>query len=152
MRIAAGVLLIIAAVFNGCEGAAYSFVGTVASGAGDFADEMNKAAEEAGGTTSAEAAEAAEAISSGGTMYMIYGLFLLLVFGLQIGAGVVLFMQKAKGFVIVTAVLSIIAGGLSFYTTSTLPGGSFFSITGVLGILAAIFAFLGAGQYEEGAA
>lgn len=147
MRIAAGVLLIIVGIMNGLAGMGYAAAG----GGGELAV---KAAEEAVKTaTTPEAKKQAEAnlktikegtgeAKTGGMA--IFGIFLIVMLGLQIAGAVCLFTQKAAKFVLIVAVLGLVAefGGLAF--------GVKFGITNILGIVAAVLAFLGAKSYMAG--
>ena len=111
MRIAAGVLLILVALLNGCAGAGVTILGGAASAIGAAAEE---AAENTTTTTTegAEAAagveDAANELQSAGGMIMLLGVSLLVLFGLQIAASVCLFTSKAAKFIIIVGVLGII--------------------------------------------
>lgn len=128
MRIAAGVLLIIVAVINLIAGGGYLLGGAVASGVG-----------EASSQTATEASEQqdAEKAKTAGTTLKAFGGFLFLVTGLQIAGAVMLFKRKARMFVLVTAILTLAAeaGGIGLLR---------FGVLNVPGIVAGIFALLGA--------
>lgn len=155
MRIAAGVLLILAGVFNGCAGTGYAFGGAAGAAVVEGADALGKAAlEEAAKSGDAEAVKAAEAMAelnantgdakaaAGGMM--LFGFFLLVMLGLQIAGGVVLFMSKAAKFVLVVGGLGILAelGGMAF--------GVPFGLTNILGIVGSVLAILAAKAYADG--
>src|SRR5262245_17930416 len=113
MRIAAGIVLIVAALINGCAGVGYAGVGAGASILGkagtSLQAEVDKAAAQQGSQMSAkdkaEFDKAMNKVQAAGGGLMIFGIFLFVMLGLQIGAAVVLFMQKAKGYVIIVAAL-----------------------------------------------
>jgi hypothetical protein len=95
MRIAAGVLIIIAAVLDLFGGATLTiFGGAVAGGSTLVKDAIQKAAQE---TKDPEAIRKAQTITTGGQAIgggmMAYGLFLLVMGGLCIAAAVVLFRE-----------------------------------------------------------
>src|SRR5437867_12051680 len=109
MRIAAGIVLIVAALINGCAGVGYAGVGAGASMLGkagtSLSAEMEKAAAQQGGQgmsakDKADLEKATSKLQAAGGGLMVFGIFLFVMLGLQIGAAVVLFMQKAKGFVL----------------------------------------------------
>jgi len=158
MRIAAGVLLILAGVFNGCAGTGYAFSGAAVGAMGEGADvlaqaavEAQKNAAKAGTATTADAEAAKKAMAEiggdakamGGGM-MIFGFFLLAMLGLQIAGGVTLFMSKAAKFVMVVGGLGILAelGGLAF--------GVPFGLTNILGLVGSVLAILAAKAYADG--
>ena len=144
MRIAAGVLLIITAIFNLIGGAGYGLAG----GAGAVANEaMEQQANDPNAAAMTEEqkkalAEAKEVTENAGLLG-IFGIFLLVVGGLQIAGGVVLFMQKAANFALIVAVLGIIGelGGI-FLTT--------FGLTNIVGLVACALALVASRQYAGG--
>ena len=156
MRIAAGVLLILAGVFNGCAGTGYAFGGAAGAAVVEAGDAIGKAAiEEAAKTGDADTKAAAEAMAkanegadkakaaAGGMM--LFGLFLLVMLGLQIAGGVVLFMSKAAKFVTVVGGLGILAelGGVVAFSVP-------FGLTNTIGVVGSILAILAAKGYAGG--
>lgn len=112
MRIAAGVLIIIASIFDLFSGIGYGLLGgagAVISAAGQEMAEKTKdlKAREA-------AAKVGEVGAALGTAGMLFGFFLLAMCGLCIAAGVVLFREKAATFALVVGVLQIAAEGIGF--------------------------------------
>jgi hypothetical protein len=99
-------------------------------------EETRQAAEDAG--------RAAGAAKSMGGMLMFFGIFLLVLGGLEIAAAVLLFMAKNAMFVNVAAVLQIVASAISMGTMSV-------GIFNSLGIIVAILAFLGARSIGQAA-
>lgn len=177
MRIAAGVLLIIAAIANGLGGVKYGGAGAIgtagamgiqeagkAEGANEeqikkAVEQAKKMAEEAQkkaeASNSAEDKAKAEAAAIGllviekGPMIAAFGIFLFILLGLQIAAAVTLFMQKAAKFVMVVAVLGLLAEIIGF--TLFAPLGSL-GLFAALGMVASILAFLSAKGYAGGGA
>src|SRR5262245_61824830 len=153
MRIAAGIVLIVAALINGCAGIGYAGVGAGASMLGkagtSLSAEMEKAAAQQGSGMSAkdkaELEKATSKLQAAGGGLMVFGIFLFVMLGLQIGAAVVLFMQKAKGFVLIVAALGIIAEIVGMVLTSS------FHALGLIGIAGSVLAILAAQSYGKSA-
>ena len=149
MRIAAGILLIMAACFNGCAAVGYSFTGAVAGAAGVAAEGITDAASaelakagQGDQVAAAAAKDAAKDAQAAGGALMLFGFFLLAMVGLQIAGGVCLFTQKAKGFVTVVAILSILAELIGVGLTA-------FGLTNLIGLLGGVLAFLAAKKFGE---
>ena len=163
MRIAAGVLLIIAALFNGCVGAGLTILGGAAAVVGEAAEQAAENApagstqvtipgaqpgEQVTLTTNPEemAAAAAEAQEAGGLM-LIFGGYLVVLFGLEIAAAVLLFIRKAPGFVLVTGILGLVPLGLG------LAAGAEITVTWLIPVgisLLAIFSAAGVRRELQG--
>jgi hypothetical protein len=139
MNVAAGVLLILAAVFNGCAGGGYMMGGAASSAAGVVGSRVGDELAKDSKTSVAENAGSMKAMATTakatGVGLMAFGLFLLAMLGLQIAAAVVLFMKKAKTFIIVIAGLGILAEVIGVLLTS-------FGWTNVVGLLAGILALV----------
>jgi hypothetical protein len=152
MRIAAGIILIIAAIMNIFAGAGYVLGGGLAAGAAMVGEEAGKAlAKEAGATddeATAAAVKSAQALGEAkgaGTMLMVFGLFLWVMFVLQIVCAVFLFISKSKMFIFVVAALSIVAEIIGVVVVA-------FGWTNIFGILGGILAFIGAMSIGKDAA
>jgi hypothetical protein len=153
MRIAAGIILIIAAIINVIAGAGYVLGGGAAKITSDAVQKVGEEAIKEGGAEDADKAsrELKEATGKAGAMgtgLMAFGLFLWLMFVLQIVCAVFCFLAKAKGFIMVVGVLSIgveIAGILL-----TVFGWT--NIVGMLGGLLAIIGAMGIGKAAAPAA
>lgn len=142
MRVAAGVLLIIMAVANLFGGFAYSVGGGAMGFGGQYVEQASQQAaedsqDEATRQSAEQARDAGGAAKALGGMLMFFGIFLLVLGGLEIAGAVLLFMAKNAMFVNVVAVLQIVASAISMGTMSI-------GIFNSLGIIAAILAFLGA--------
>lgn len=148
MRYAAGVLLIIAAIFNGCAGSMYTAGGAAGAAAGMAGDKI--AAEMAKDTTVSDKDRAAamaamnQAKSAGGGL-MAFGVFLFVMLGLQIAGAVMLFIKKGKTFVLVIAGLTIVAEIVGIMLTK-------FGYANVAGLLAGALAILAARAFTAAAA
>lgn len=142
MRVAAGVLLIIMAVVNLFGGFAYSVGGGAMGFGGKYVEQSSEqwaadSQDEASRQDAEEAGRAGGAAKALGGMLLFFGIFLLVLGGLEIAGAVLLFMAKNAMFINVVAVLQIVASAISM---GTMAIGLFNS----LGIIAAILAFLGA--------
>jgi hypothetical protein len=146
MNVAAGVLLIIAAVFNIMAGCTYAVGGAVAGAAGDFGSELQKEMEAADPTLAdtefADNADTAKAVGAG---LAFWGFALFGIAGLMIGGAVCSFMKKKKGFVLATGVLAIIAEVVGIGLTA-------FGISNVVGLVAGVFVFLAIRSFPSPAA
>ena len=136
MRIAGGVLIIVVAVMNLIGGCAYIAGGALVGAAG----EVGQAVGEAGGDEAGadKVRKEGEKVADKGGKAVMFGYFKLALAGLEIAAGVVLFMGTAAMLAKVTASLEIVnvaIGGTLFFG---------FGIFSVVGIVAAILAFVGA--------
>ena len=139
MNIAAGVLLIIAAIFNVMAGCTYAVGGAIAGGMGEIAEDMandpefQEAMEEAGGDT--DSFSDASKVKAAGAGLATWGFALFGIAGVMIGGAVCAFTKKKKGFVLVTGVLAIIAEGVGIVLIG-------FGIGNIVGLLAGLFVFL----------
>lgn len=145
--------MIIMAVVNLFGGFAYTLGGGVMGAGGGFVEQAAQQAameeeDEASRQAAETAGEAAGAAKSLGGMLMFFGIFVLVLGGLEIAAGVLLFMSKSAMFVNITAALQVVASLISM-------GAMAIGIFNVFGIIVAVLAFLGArslGQSSPGAA
>lgn len=110
MRIAAGVLLILVSLGNGCLGAGVTILGGATAVVGEGVNEYANAAEGSGldAAQAAEARAAGEAVTQVGGMLALLGVGLLVLFGLQLAAAICLFVSKAAKFIMVVGGLGII--------------------------------------------
>lgn len=151
MRIAAGVLLIIVAIFNGIAGSGYALAGGATAVAQDAVkdgkamDGTELSAEQKAELEKAMKEAGANAPAAGGLA--ILGIFLLVMLGLQIAGAVTLFMSKAAGFVLIVGVLGIaaeLAGPLAFSVA--------FGVTNIIGLVASLLAIVASRGYAGKAA
>ena len=146
MRIAAGIILIIAAIGNIFGGAGYVLGGALTAGAGMVMDEVAKEAKVAGtegAISEEEAKKAQEALtevgltSGSGTFWMVFGLFLWILFILQIVGAIMLFLSKAKMFIFIVCALSVIAEVIGLINVGFVFWQLFGLVGGVLGFIGA---------------
>lgn len=147
MNIAAGVLLIIAAILNFIGGCGYAIGGAVAGGVGEMGSEFATGLEEAGegaDTGSAEIEESSEDLKATGAGLQLWGYALWVIAGLMIAGAVFLFMKSKAGFVLVTGVLALVAeiGGIVITT---------FGIMNVVGLIAGVLTILAARSFPAAA-
>jgi hypothetical protein len=160
MRIAGGVLLIIVAVINLAVGIGYLTGGAIAGGAGKLGASMTQLAEEnarkSGREMSAEEkaqiaqsqaqlAQLSEQAGSKAGMLMGFGAFLLITVGTSIAGAVQLFRRKGATFIMVAAVLVLVAEIIGAVVLK-------FGVMNIPGIVAAVLAFLGARSIGKPAA
>lgn len=161
MRIAAGVLLIIAAISNGLAGATYGLGSAATAAAGSeeaqkaLAEGFNK--QDTSKMTPEQKAQYekmkstltargnSDSLNTAAAGLGAFGIFLLLMLGLQIGGGVCLFMQKAAKYVMVVAVL-----GLAAEIIGPAVFGVNFGVMNIIGLVASVLAFLAAKGYAGG--
>lgn len=145
MRIAAGVLLIIAAVFNVMAGAGYALAGAVGEVGADAINAAAAASEGAEGVKvdTAEVDKAMGQLSGMSSGLKYFGFFLLALFVLQIVGGIFCFIRKSAMFIMIVAVLSIGAevGGIILIA---------FGWTNTIGLVAGVLAFLTAMGLKKG--
>ena len=144
MRVAAGVLLIIAAVINLFASLGYLGGGAATTGLGSMSETaIESALIEEGEMSAAEAAEAAEMTSElkgAGGMLMGMGVFLLVSVGVLITGAVFLFQSKQAKFAMGAGIMSLAAEGLGIAITS-------FGIMNLIGIVAGVLAIIAARSY-----
>jgi hypothetical protein len=84
-------------------------------------------------------------VTSFGTGLLVFGLFLWIMFVMQIVGAVFLFISKSKMFIFVVAGLSIVAEVVGIVITT-------FGWTNIFGLLGGVLAFLGAAAIGKAAA
>lgn len=155
MRIAAGVLLIIASLFNGCAGFKYGIQGGATAAADQAAGGVSNAVVEGGGQgLSAEQAEEMKkqlkdslGPDNAAAGLATLGIFLLVMFGLQIAGAVMLFIAKSAMLVLVIGVLGIAAEviGPAVYNAG-------FGMVNIFGLIASLLAIIASRTYSGKAA
>ena len=144
MRIAAGVLILVVAVMNLMGGCTYTVGGGLIGGGAQFAEDIGKEAADESGDPDAAAqleklkATTGDAKAAGGT-FLLWGVFLLVLAGLQIAAGVQLFRAKGAGLIKTAAGLEVLSDvvTVAWFGTFIMAG---------LGLVAAIMAFVSSNE------
>ena len=143
MRIAAGVLLIIAALFNLFASLGYLGGGALSTGAGSFSEAAVEAALEDPSYTMTSAQETAVAEDMSGTLkgmgglLMGTGILLLVSVGVLIAGAFFLFQRKHAKFVIGAGVLALVCEGLGMAIST-------FGIMNIVGLIGGIMAIVAA--------
>jgi len=162
MRVAAGVLLIIAAVINLFAGIFYVAGGAVVGGASKFTAMAEEQQRKKGRDLTDEQkeqfaqlnqaqkqAETDPKVGRAVRAMMAYGSFLLVTVGTSIAGAVCLFRRRAVKVIVATAVVLLVAEVVGCVTIGILLGRTALVtkvLFSALGILGGIFALLGARQ------
>jgi len=141
MNVAAGVLLIIAAIFNIIGGCGYAVVGGAATAVGEMGSELEAADPSLG----SDFASDADTVKAAGAGLAFWGFALFGIAGIMIGGAVCSFTKKKKGFVLATGVLAIIAEVVGIGLTA-------FGITNIVGLVAGVFVFVAIRSFPSPAA
>lgn len=146
MRTAAGVLLIIAAVFNLVGSLGYIAGGAVSTNMESIATYAEK---ESGETMSAEdkaaLSEIQDKVGGAGMGLMAFGMFLLVSVGILIAGAVFLFKNTKPNFIMVAGGMAIVAEVIGILITT-------FGITNIVGLVAGILAIISAKNMGIGSA
>ncbi|MGI9221930.1 MAG: hypothetical protein ACR2QS_12940 [Woeseiaceae bacterium] len=150
MRVAAGVLLILAAVINLFASLGYLGGGAFASGVGSVSDvAIEQSMYEADETLTAEEvaaySEVADELGNAGGMLMAMGVLLLVSVGILIAGAVFLFQSKKASFALGAGVMAIICEVLGI-------GISSFGIMNIIGLVGGALAIVAARSYANVAA
>lgn len=145
MRVAAGVLLIIAAVFNLIASLGYLAGGTVAAGGSDMLDSayMQEAGAQLTEEEKAEFDRVKDEIGGSGVGFLAFGVYLLVSVGILIAGAVFLFQDKKPQFIMVAGAMAIIAEVIGSFITG-------FGVLKILGLVAGILAIIAAKQMSGG--
>ncbi len=149
MRIAAGVLLIIAAVINLFASLGYLGGGAATTGLSNIGDTVIQSSmmESDSGFTAQETAQASEMagdIRGAGGVLMAMGVFLLVSVGVLIAGAVFLFQSKQAKFALAAGVMAIVAELFGIGLTS-------FGIMNLIGLVAGVLAVIAARSYQSDA-
>ncbi len=142
MRVAAGVLILVVAVMNLMGGCSYTVGGGLIGGAGHLVEEAGKEAAKESEDPNAAAdlaklSEGADQAKAAGGTLLLWGVFLLVLAGLQIAAGVQLFRAKGAGLIKAAAGLEILSDVVTIAWFGTF-------IMAALGLVAAVMAIVSA--------
>lgn len=137
MRVAAGVILIIAAIFNLVASLGYMAGGAATSGISQMAETEYVQSQNMTSEQKAELEKIQDEIGSSGTGLMIFGVFLLVSTGILIAGAVFLFTQKNPTFILAAGGMAIAAEVIGILLTN-------FGITNVIGLVGGIMAIIAA--------
>jgi hypothetical protein len=138
MRIAGGILIIIAAVLDLLGGITYCFGGAFVGAFGAATQQVAKAS---GEPNSQQVEKDAHKVEVAGGMLALFGVFLLVLSGLGIACAVVLFLRRGAVFALLVGLLQISAEVISYVLWSSVGW------TNGVAILAAVFVIVGALSY-----
>ena len=146
MRIAAGVLLIIAAVINLFASLGYLGGGAITTGFSNVSETVIESSmtESDSGFTAAEATEIAGGMQAAGGMLMAMGVFLLVSVGVLIAGAVFLFQSKQAKFAMAAGLMAIAAELLGIGLTS-------FGIMNLIGLVAGVLTIFAVRSYPSDA-
>lgn len=148
MNIAAGVLVIIAAILNIMGGCTYAVGGALAGGVGEMGSEIASGLEDGAGAEAGEEAakvtEGSEDLKTAGAGLTLWGYALFAIAGIMIAGAVFLFQKSKAVFVIVTGVLAIGAEVGGILITQ-------FGVMNVCGLVAGVLAILAARSFPTAA-
>lgn len=135
MKIAAGVLLIIAAILNLIAAFGYGFSGGATAAFGEAVNQANIGA----------APQDVDNVKAVGGGLLVWGIFLLVSVGLMITGAVFAFMDKNAKWVLIAGIVALVAeiGGIMIIK---------FGIGNVLGLVAGIFAIIASRSVGQSAA
>jgi len=145
MKTTAGVILIIAALFNLFASFGYFAGGALTTGGAQYVDSYIESAEnvdnlELSDSNQSQVKEVRDALQAGSAIgggLMVYGVFLLLSVGILIAGAVFLFKDSNAKFVMVAGVVAIAAELIGILIIS-------FGILNVLGIVGGVLAIIAA--------
>lgn len=137
MRVAAGVILIIAAVFNLIASLGYLAGGAVSTGvksaaATEYAQTQNLTDEQ-----KAEWEKLQDEVGNAGMGFMAFGVFLLVSVGILIAGAVFLFQNKKAQFVMIAGGIAILAEVIGILITN-------FGVTNIIGLVGGVLAIIAA--------
>jgi hypothetical protein len=146
MRTAAGVILIIAAVFNLLASFGYLAGGALTQGVSSGVGQAAIMAQQESGTEmtaeqKAEMEKFQNEVGGSGIGFMAFGVFLLASVGILIAGAVFLFQNKKPQFILIAGGMAILAEVIGIFIT----GFGFFKIIGLVGGALAILAAKGMG-------
>jgi hypothetical protein len=146
MRVAAGVLLILAAVINLFASLGYLGGGAATTGLSGVSESVIEASLiESGDMTAEEAREVAD-VSNGmkgaGGMLMAMGVFLLVSVGILIAGAVFLFQGKNPKFATAAGVMALVGEGLGMAITT-------FGVMNLIGLVAGVLTIVAARSYSS---
>ena len=158
MRVAAGVILIIAAVMNLFASFAYLGGGALAGGAGKLTSMVEEQRKKEGREMTDDEKKSMAQLDAAGTKMSGsagalagFGVFLLVTVGTSIAGAVCLFRRKGATFAMIAAGLAIAAEALSFVIVASVVGvpiGAGKVVLSLPGLLGGILGILGARQIQ----
>lgn len=143
MRVAAGVILIIAAIFNLLASLGYLAGGAATSGVSSMADSAYVQNQNLTDEEKAEIERVKDEIGGSGVGLLAFGVFLLVSVGILIAGAVFLFQDKKPQFIMVAGGIAILAEVIGILITN-------FGVTNVLGLVGGALAIIAAKSMSSG--
>ncbi len=146
MRITAGVILIIAALFNLFASLGYMAGGAASTGVSMVGDqvvqEMAKDGEQLTDQQQQEYDDAAATLGAAGGGFMAFGVFLLISVGILIAGAVFLFQGTKASFILAAGGVAVVAEVIGILLTT-------FGVTNLIGIVGGVLAIVAAKQMSS---
>ncbi len=143
MRVAAGVILIIAAVFNLLASLGYLAGGAVTSGAADLTEAAYMQGAELTDQEKKDIENIKNEIGGSGVGFLAFGVFLLVSVGILIAGAVFLFQDKKPQFIMVAGGMAILAEVIGILITN-------FGVTNIVGLVGGVLAIIAAKSMSNG--
>ncbi|WP_154222934.1 hypothetical protein [Marinicella rhabdoformis] len=144
MKVAAGVILIIAALFNLFAGLAYLGGGAATSGLSGAVNSEYVQQNEMTSEQRAELDRVTKEVGSSGMGFMAFGVYLLVSVGILIAGAVFLFTNKKPQFIMIAGGMAILGEVIGILITA-------FGITNIVGIVGGVLAIICAKSMGGGA-
>lgn len=135
MRVASGVLLIIAAVLNLLASLGYLAGGAATTGVSNMADSAVVQQQQLSEQEKAQLDQIKSEVGGTGVGLMAFGVFLLVSVGILIAGAVFLFQNKKGQFIMVAGAMAIVAEVIGILITN-------FGVTNIIGLVGGIMAIL----------
>lgn len=137
MRVAAGVILIIAAIFNLLASLGYLAGGAATTGVANMAESSYVQGQELTDQQRSEIAKVKDEVGNSGIGFMAFGVFLLASVGILIAGAVFLFQDKKPQFIMVAGGMAILAEVIGILITN-------FGVTNTVGLVGGVLAIISA--------
>jgi len=138
MRVAAGVILIIAAIFNLLAALLYLGGGAATTAVSSHAESAYSQSQDLTDEQRSELERARDEVGATGIGFMAFGVFLLVSVGILIAGAVFLFQDVKPGFIMVAGLMAIIAEVIGALVTSN------FGVTNIIGVVGGLLAIIAA--------
>lgn len=137
MRVAAGVILIIAAIFNLLASLVYLGGGAATTGMSNLAESSYVQGQELTAEQKDDIEKVKEEVGNSGIGFLAFGVFLLVSVGILIAAAVFLFQDTKPQFIMVAGAMAILAEVIGILITQ-------FGVTNILGLVGGVLAIIAA--------
>lgn len=137
MRVAAGVILIIAAVFNLMAALLYLGGGAATTGVSSLAESEYMQSQNLTDEQRAEIEKVQDEVGNTGIGFMAFGVYLLVSVGILIAGAVFLFQNKKPQFIMVAGIMAIVAEVIGILITN-------FGVTNTIGLVGGVLAIIAA--------